>query len=93
VFATKYDGDCYGCSGRTYSGTSVAQGVCATDPKVIALGTNFYVEDVPGYGACRAEDIGGAIKGNRIDLGYENAENHLWGAGYTDVYLLTNAPE
>ncbi len=93
VWATKYDGDCYGCSGRTFSGTAVAQGTCATDPKVISLGTNFYVEDVPGYGACRAEDIGGAIKGNRVDLGYEVASNHAWGAGYTDVYLLTSAPE
>lgn len=93
VWATKYDGNCYGCSGRTFSGTSVAQGTCATDPKVISLGTNFYVEDVPGYGACRAEDTGGAIKGNRVDLGYEVASNHAWGAGYTDVYLLTSAPE
>jgi 3D (Asp-Asp-Asp) domain-containing protein len=89
VWATKYDGNCYGCSGRTFSGTSVVKGVCATDPKTIPLGTNFYVV---GYGMCRAEDIGGAIKGNKIDLGFEVAAKGAWGSSYTDVYLLTNAP-
>lgn len=90
VWATKYDGNCYGCSGRTYSGTAVVKGVCATDPKTIPLGTNFYVV---GYGMCRAEDIGGAIKGNKVDLGFEVAAKGAWGSAYTDVYLLTNAPE
>ena len=86
VWATKYDANCIGCTGRTYSGTEVKKGVCATDPKVIPLGTNFYVE---GYGLCRAEDIGGAIKGNIIDLGYEDVTKGEWRTGYTDVYLLT----
>ncbi len=90
VWATKYDANCYGCTGRTYSGTEVKKGVCATDPKVIPLGTNFYVE---GYGLCRAEDIGGAIKGNKVDLGFVDASKGNWGAAYTNVYLLTNAPE
>ena len=90
VWATKYDANCFGCTGRTYSGTAVKKGVCATDPKVISLGTNFYVE---GYGLCRAEDIGGAIKGNKIDLGFEDASKGAWGAAYTTIYLLTNAPE
>ena len=90
VFATKYDGNCYGCSGRTFSGTPVVKGVCATDPKTIPLGTNFYV---PNYGMCRAEDIGGLIKGDRIDLGFVDASKGNWGASYTDVYLLTNAPQ
>ncbi len=89
-WATKYDANCIGCTGRTYSGTAVVKGVCATDPKVIPLGTNFYVA---GYGLCRAEDIGGAIKGNDVDLGYEDASKAPWATGYTDVYLLTNAPE
>jgi 3D (Asp-Asp-Asp) domain-containing protein len=90
VWATKYDANCYGCTGRTYSGTEVKKGVCATDPKVIPLGTNFYVE---GYGLCRAEDIGGAIKGNKLDLGFVDASKGNWGSAYTNVYLLTNAPE
>ncbi|MFA6982302.1 MAG: G5 domain-containing protein [Patescibacteria group bacterium] len=90
VWATKYDANCIGCTGRTYSGTEVVKGVCATDPKVIPLGTNFYVE---GYGLCRAEDIGGAIKGNKVDLGYVDAAKGEWRTGWTMVYLLTNAPE
>jgi len=90
VFATKYDANCVGCTGRTFSGTEVKQGVCATDPKTIPLGTNFYV---PGYGICRAEDIGGLIKGKRIDLGFVDASKGNWGASYTDIYLLTNAPQ
>ena len=90
VWATKYDANCIGCTGRTYSGTEVKKGVCATDPKVIPLGTNFYVE---GYGVCRAEDIGGMIKGKHIDLGYVDAAKGEWRTGFTDIYLLTNAPE
>jgi 3D (Asp-Asp-Asp) domain-containing protein len=89
VWATKYDANCIGCTGRTYSGTEVHKGVCATDPRVIPLGTNFYVE---GYGLCRAEDIGGAIKGDKIDLGYVDASKGEWRTGYTDIYLLTNPP-
>jgi 3D (Asp-Asp-Asp) domain-containing protein len=89
VWATKYDANCIGCTGRTYSGTEVKKGVCATDPRVIPLGTNFYVD---GYGLCRAEDIGGAIKGNKIDLGYKDVTKGGWRTGYTDIFLLTNPP-
>jgi 3D (Asp-Asp-Asp) domain-containing protein len=90
VFATKYDGNCPGCRGLTYSGTLVRKGVCAVDPKVISLGTNFYVE---GYGMCRSEDIGGLIKGNRIDLGFEDAKTGNWYTRWTDIYLLTSSPD
>lgn len=90
VWATKYDANCIGCTGRTYSGTEVVKGVCATDPKVIKLGTNFYVD---GYGNCRAEDIGGGIKGNKIDLGYKDVTKGEWRTGYTDIYLTSNAPD
>ena len=86
VWATKYDGNCIGCRGITYSGTKVRKGVCAVDPKVITLGSYFYVE---GYGLCKAEDIGGAIKGNKVDLGYEDAKKGMWKTGYTNIYLLS----
>jgi len=89
VRATSYDANCVGCTGRTYSGTEVHHGVCAVDPKVIQLGTWFYV---PGYGACHAEDIGGAIKGNKIDLGFENVSQGWWSTRYVDIYLTTGAP-
>jgi 3D (Asp-Asp-Asp) domain-containing protein len=86
VWATKYDGNCIGCRGLTYSGTPVRKGTCAVDPKVITLGSYFYVE---GYGLCKAEDIGGGIKGNKIDLGYEDVKKGTWRTGYTNIYLLT----
>jgi len=89
-WATSYDGNCAGCRGLTYSGTPVRHGVCAVDPDLIPLGTNFYV---PGYGICRAEDIGGAIDGKDVDLGFEDVSEGFWSARHVDVYLLTNAPE
>lgn len=90
VRATSYDASCDGCTGRTYSGTEVRHGVCATDPKVIQLGTWLYV---PGYGACHAEDIGGAIKGNKIDLGWEDVRNGWWSTRFVEIYLTTGMPE
>lgn len=89
VRATSYDANCIGCTGRTFTGTEVHHGVCATDPRVIPLGTTFYV---PGYGLCRAEDIGGAIKGNKIDLGWEDVRFGWWSAHWVDIYLIDNAP-
>lgn len=49
----------------TYTGVTVRRGAIAVDPTVIPLGSLLYVE---GYGYGVAVDIGGAIKGNRIDL-------------------------
>lgn len=51
--------------GITASGTVVHRGVVAVDPDYIPLGTRLYIEN---YGYAYAEDTGGAIKGNRIDL-------------------------
>lgn len=90
VRATSYDASCKGCLGRTWAGTEVKIGVCAVDPKVIALGTSFYV---PGYGPCHAEDIGGAIKGKKIDLGFPDVSKGLWSTRYVDIYLLDGEPD
>jgi 3D (Asp-Asp-Asp) domain-containing protein len=89
VFATKYDSTCLGCNNTTALGAPVKQGVCAVDPKVISMYTHFYV---PGYGKCQALDVGGLIKGNRIDLAYEDASVGSWTTRYTDIYLMDNPP-
>ncbi len=42
------------------------------DPKVIPLGSRLYIESIDGeswaYGYAVAEDTGGMIKGNTVDL-------------------------
>lgn len=55
--------------GITATGTQVREGVVAVDPTVIPLGSQVWVE---GFGWLTAEDTGGAIKGNRIDIFHES---------------------
>ncbi|UFJ41620.1 S-layer homology domain-containing protein [Brevibacillus humidisoli] len=52
---------------KSYIGAPLRPGIVAVDPNVIALGSHLYIE---GYGYAVAADIGGAVKGNRIDLYY-----------------------
>ena len=68
-----------GC--RTASGTWPAVGTVATDPEVIPLGTKIWVE---GYGEAVAEDTGGLVKGNIIDL-YFPTESECWEFGRRQV--------
>lgn len=75
-----------GCNGITATGTTAKVGVVAVDPNVIPLGTKVYV---PGYGVATAEDTGGAIKGNRIDVCYlTKTEAFSWGVRNVTVYVL-----
>ena len=76
----------YAIHGTTATGLRTRRGICATDPRVIPLGTKF---DVPGYGRCVAADTGGAIKGNRIDVWVETeAEALQWGLRTVTVSIL-----
>ncbi|HHW32250.1 MAG TPA: DUF348 domain-containing protein [Clostridiaceae bacterium] len=78
--------------GITYTGIKAKKGVIAVDPKVIPLGTKVYVEvagSTPDYGYAVAADIGGAIKGDLIDLYFEDVETvRSWGIKRVKVYIL-----
>lgn len=80
---TRYDPD---CTDYTYRGTYLRRGLCAVDPDVIPLGTRLYV---PGYGEAIADDIGGAINGNHIDLAMDTRDEAFeWGRRNVTVYVL-----
>ncbi len=85
VYATHYDSQCPGCDEWTSIGMRAGKGVIAVDPKVIKYRTKVYV---PGYGMAIAGDTGGAIKGNIIDLGFDDAKTAGWTARFVDIYLL-----
>ena len=54
-------------AGLCANGMHAGYGIVAVDPRLIRLGSKLYIE---GYGYALAGDTGGAIKGNRIDLGH-----------------------
>lgn len=85
VWATHYDSRCLGCDEWTAIGMRAGKGVIAVDPKIIKLRSRVYI---PGYGLAIAGDTGGAIKGNIIDLGFEDTRTARWNARYVDIYLL-----
>lgn len=85
VYATHYDSRCNGCDEWTAIGMRAGKGVIAVDPKVIKMRSKVYI---PGYGMAVAGDTGGAIKGNIIDLGFDDARTAGWSARFVDIYLL-----
>ena len=75
--------------GITYTGTEAQVGSVAVDPSVIPLGTKMYIVSADGeyvYGYCVAEDTGGAIQGNIVDL-YFNTFQECWEFGRRDVLI------
>jgi uncharacterized protein YabE (DUF348 family) len=94
MLATSYSAATSGTSssapwyGRTRLGLQMRFGIVAVDPRYIALSSEVYV---PGYGIGFAGDTGGAIKGYRIDLGYDDDNLVLW-YRWVDIYLLTPVP-
>lgn len=77
--------------GITATGIKVKKGIIAVDPKVIPLYTRVYVEidGMEDYGYAVAADVGGAIKGNKIDLYYDSQEFvDRFGIKNARVYIL-----
>jgi 3D (Asp-Asp-Asp) domain-containing protein len=85
VWATWYSAASAGGVGVTATGTTVRMGAVAVDPNVIPLGTRMYI---PGYGYGTAEDTGGAVIGNIIDLGYGPYDVQDWRSGWLDICIL-----
>lgn len=69
--------------GRTFTGTEATEGrTVAVDPDVIPLGSSVYIDGQEYI----AEDIGGAIQGNRVDVFFNNHADALeFGVQYAEV--------
>ncbi|NYE57114.1 3D domain-containing protein [Carboxydothermus ferrireducens] len=71
---------------KTCSGTWPKYGTVAVDPEVVPLGTKLYI---PGYGYGVAEDTGGKIKGNQLDVFFPNREDAVnWGVRRLEVRIF-----
>ena len=71
VRATAYTHTDAGCDMTTSTGTTVRWGTVAVDPRYIPYGTRMFIMASDGsyiYGIATAEDCGGDIKGDRMDL-------------------------
>ena len=82
VEATAYSGHSI-----TATGTKPKWGTIAVDPTVIPYGTKVYI---PKFDMVfTAEDCGGAIKGNKIDI-FMNSKNesYTWGRRNIEIYIL-----
>lgn len=82
---------CVKCCGQwadgiTYTGTKATEGrTIAVDPDVIPLGSKVEIDGVTYI----AEDIGGAVDGNRLDLYFNSHDEALsWGRQYREVFLI-----
>lgn len=85
---------CEKCCGKsadgiTATGTIATEGrTIAVDPKVIPYGSIVEIDGIDYI----AEDCGGAIKENRIDIFFESHQVALeWGVQYHDVYMVEEA--
>ncbi|MDD3926928.1 MAG: 3D domain-containing protein [bacterium] len=90
MHATGYDPGPGSCGryadGYTSIGLRAGYGVVAVDPKVIPMRSRLYIE---GYGYAIAGDVGGAIKGRRIDLGFDTRREALnFGRRNVKVYII-----
>lgn len=92
VRATAYTQTDPGCDGITATGTNVRRGAVAVDPRYIPYGTRMFVMTPSGsyvYGIAVAEDCGGDIKGDRMDLYLPTYEEcREFGRRVCTVYFL-----
>ncbi len=92
VRATAYTHTDAGCTMTTATGTTVHRGTVAVDPRYIPYGTRMFIVASDGsylYGIAQAEDCGGDIKGDRMDLYLPSYEECIrFGRRRCTVYFL-----
>lgn len=94
MVATAYTSECDGCTGITATGYDVRNTVykdgyrvVATDESIIHMDSLLYIESVNDSFepfVAISSDVGGAIKGNRIDILVEN-ESKAYDFGVRDI--------
>lgn len=93
VIATAYGGPDFE-GNHTSTGKVVSEGMIAVDPQVVALGSRVYVSGYNGYnmydGFYSAEDTGGAIIGDKIDVytGSDVNDAIQFGRRYMRIYVF-----
>lgn len=92
VRATAYTHTDEGCDYITATGTQVRRGTVAVDPRYIPYGTRMFIMASDGsyiYGLATAEDCGGDIKGDRMDLYFPTFEECIeFGRRRCTLYFL-----
>lgn len=77
----------YSSGSITATGTRPRWGTIAVDPRIIPYGTKVYI---PKFNMTFvAEDCGGGIKGNRIDIFMNSSSDcYNWGVRSIDIYIV-----
>lgn len=95
IMTTAYNGSTAmnGSSGAVaaWDGKPLKPGDVAVDPSVIPLGSYLYIT---GYGPARAVDTGSMVKGDHIDIFFDESSAKIaaYGVQYHKVYVLTGRP-
>ncbi len=92
VTATGYTHTDAGCDMITSTGTTVHYGTVAVDPRFIPYGTRMLIVSHDGeryYGIATAEDCGGAIKRDKMDLYFPTYQECIeFGRRRCTIYFL-----
>jgi len=92
VTATGYTHTDAGCDMITATGTTVHYGTVAVDPRFIPYGTRMLIVSHDGeryYGIATAEDCGGAIKRDKMDLYFPTYQECIeFGRRRCTIYFL-----
>ena len=72
---------------KTASGHTISNGdKFVAAPRIYSFGTEMVIEGYAGGNVVKVEDIGGAIKGNKLDLYFDSHKTSLiWGVRYVEV--------